>query len=284
MSEKKDVSHGFDLIEPTLERNAGDHATAVTAPSASSWDTRAVWRREQDRALKQRLEQLKPSAGSAHLPSSDVGATSPPTDPEPAPFRGFSPHPPVTGIGPGGVLFFTALLSALAGGALTWLMMTGAKQHSQHSPATVKTAAAPIPTAVASAPAPMPVPGADLESRVLERVEHWRQAWVSRNIEAYLASYSPDFVPANGQSRTDWAAARQKNLSGKSDISVKISPLRVERLDNDQAKVVFLQDYASGTYRESAKPKTLLLVRAGADWQIAGEWQGEQPGLPASKK
>jgi hypothetical protein len=50
--------------------------------------------------------------------------------------------------------------------------------------------------------------------------------------------------------------------------------LRIERLTDDQVKVVFLQDYSSGSYREVAQPKTLLLVRSGSQWQIAGEWQG----------
>ena len=52
---------------------------------------------------------------------------------------------------------------------------------------------------------------------------------------------------------------------------------------SDQLRAVFLQDYVSGTYRENARPKTLLLVKAGGDWRIAGEWQGTPPASAVGK-
>lgn len=133
---------------------------------------------------------------------------------------------------------------------------------------------APVEIAIAS-PAALPVDAGEAQARDL--IEQWRQDWASRNIEGYLSWYSPEFLPANGQTHTAWAAARRKKLSSQSDISVQVDELRFEHIDSDHLKAVFLQGYASGTYRESAQPKTLLLARTGGDWRIAGEWQGTPP-------
>lgn len=54
-----------------------------------------------------------------------------------------------------------------------------------------------------------------------------------------------------------------------------VNDLRIERLSDDRIKALFLQDYTSGSYRETAQPKTLLLERTGQEWKIAGEWEGD---------
>lgn len=90
-----------------------------------------------------------------------------------------------------------------------------------------------------------------------------------------MTHYSQGFAPANGQTRDHWAKGRHRNFEGKSSIQVTIGDLRLERLSDDRIKAFFLQDYTSGNYRENAKPKTLLLERAGQEWKIAGEWEGD---------
>ena len=45
-------------------------------------------------------------------------------------------------------------------------------------------------------------------------------------------------------------------------------------LGTHRYRLVFLQDYHSGSFEERSQPKTLLMVREGKDWRIAGEWQG----------
>ena len=123
---------------------------------------------------------------------------------------------------------------------------------------------------------PTPTTAAPLAASVAEAqalVERWRQAWSGRDVQAYLACYSPDFVPADGQARPNWEAARRKMLARRADIRVAVNALRLEHLDTDQMKASFLQDYTAGSYREQARAKTLRLVRLGADWLIAGEQQ-----------
>ena len=48
-------------------------------------------------------------------------------------------------------------------------------------------------------------------------------------------------------------------------------------------KLVFLQDYASGKYREHAQPKTLLLLLQDARWLIVEERQGAAQNLAPGK-
>jgi ketosteroid isomerase-like protein len=152
-------------------------------------------------------------------------------------------------------------------------------------PQTRSISAAPVvpapPTAVAPAaealPSTPPVPARSDEDQVRETLEAWRQAWSNRDSAAYLSHYSPDFAPPDGQNRTEWAAARRKNLASRTDISVQIHALQIERIAGDQMKLSFLQDYASGSYREKAQAKTLRMIRQDADWLIAGEWQGSPP-------
>ncbi len=132
--------------------------------------------------------------------------------------------------------------------------------------------------APSSAPASALVP--DESDHVRDLVEHWRQAWVAGDVPAYLGFYSPNFVPPGGQQHAQWVAARRKALSRPAGIEIKITSLNIERLHNGQIKVLFLQDYTSGRYREVAQPKTLLLARSDNRWLIAGEWQGQHENPP----
>jgi ketosteroid isomerase-like protein len=164
-----------------------------------------------------------------------------------------------------------------------WLTIDSTPPRAAHVATETIQSAPPVPIAV-PAPAeivetasvtPAPTPTDDDQVRNL--IDNWRSAWADRNVDAYLACYSADFSPANGQNHDAWAAARRKNISTRSDIAVNTNELKLERLDAQRMKAQFLQDYASGTYRETAQPKTLLLVRHESGWKIAGEWQGEAP-------
>ena len=121
---------------------------------------------------------------------------------------------------------------------------------------------------------PVPTP-AQAEALITRRVEAWRQAWAGRDTEAYLGFYGTDFEPPDGQSRDDWQASRYRKVGGRTDIQVSISELRVAVLEGDRARVLFLQDYASGKYRETARPKALHMAREGGEWRIVKELQGE---------
>lgn len=139
----------------------------------------------------------------------------------------------------------------------------------------IKQPADPTPAPVLAAT--KPAQAALDEQQIRDTLETWRLDWSRRDVGAYLKHYSPSFVPADGQSRAEWEASRRKNISSRPAIRVEVNDLRIEPLDQDQIRLSFLQNYISGTYQETAQPKTLRLVRAGTDWLIVGEWQGPEP-------
>lgn len=152
------------------------------------------------------------------------------------------------------------------------------QQIQQASPQSATTPAAPQPVSPPSPPQQAEERPTDIvaESEVRAAVERWRQAWSRRDVAAYLGSYSQNFVPADGQPPGKWAEARRHNLLARNDITVRISQIDATQLDKDSYRLVFLQDYRSGSVKEIAQPKTLLVVREGSEWRIAGEWQGIQ--------
>lgn len=177
------------------------------------------------------------------------------------------------------------LLSAAAVAASVWVglmwLTTGDAIDGGAATPAPPAAVEPVAAPAASATSPAALVGAAAEAvavdvgeaQARDLLERWRQAWASRDVEAYLACYSPEFKTADGQPRSAWAAARRNKLSSQSEISLRVHDVRVERIDANQLQVEFLQDYASGNYRENARPKTLRLVGKDGDWRIAGEWQ-----------
>ena len=172
-----------------------------------------------------------------------------------------------------------------------WLAMGGADHRSLPAPVTPAALVSIVPETTTMPPpetaAPIATPRLPLhedDRQARNLVERWRQAWATRNVDAYLGSYSADFSPAKGQTHANWAAARRAKLLAQTDISVQVHQMSIERINNHQLKVGFLQDYASGNYRETAQPKTLLLIRTGNDWRIAGEWQSTDLPRSATRK
>lgn len=264
---ENDEMNGRDLIESTMDRVPRE------APEAASVDAQGhprLGRRAFDREVLRQLEQL----ASASVTQDPEVAAPPRVATQPlAALNGRT-------YGPGALVLVACLSAVLAAGS-TWLAIGDTNRGSAADVAPPTVVAPPDPgqraqqtPTTASVPT-LAAPREDGdESRARDRVERWRKAWAERDVEAYLGSYSPDFRPADGQTRNAWAAARRKKLSSQTDISVQLHDIRLERIDDGQIKAIFLQDYASGSYREDARPKILLLTRAGGDWRIAGELQG----------
>lgn len=160
-------------------------------------------------------------------------------------------------------LFLTALVAAMAGARFLSLPEAPANVPLQSAPANM--VVPPAPVAIESAISD--------EKQVGDQLESWRGAWVRRDIDAYLGAYSQSFVPADGSSRDAWVAARTRKLASGAPITLELHNLLLEKIDSDHFKASFLQDYASGNYRETARAKTLTFAREGGEWRITGEWQ-----------
>ena len=130
--------------------------------------------------------------------------------------------------------------------------------------------ATPVST---SALAVTTTPGTTSDKEVEDAVQTWASAWSSKDMNAYLAAYAPDFKPAQKQSRKNWETSRRDRIMGKSRISVKLSGLTV-LVNGSKASARFKQDYSADSLHVVSQ-KTLDLVRVGDRWLIAKESSGD---------
>lgn len=267
------------LVELAMDRLGRDTEVEARSPTEST----AAGRRAYDQALSRRLAQIRAALGSDEPPVSAPLASSSNLQPAPAATspsarsgrsltQGYGIH----------ALLLTGLVSAIAGAGLMWLAISdGRNGMPSEVPTAIATPAVDVPPARVAMPAR---PVDEDEAKARELVERWRQAWAARDVDAYLACYSADFVAANGQSRSTWAAGRRTKLSSQPQITVAVHHMSIERIADNRMQVEFQQDYSSGSYLEIAQPKTLLLVRTSDDWLIAGEWSGASPALAKGGK
>ena len=122
-----------------------------------------------------------------------------------------------------------------------------------------------------------PAPAAAVSDAAVEKdieaaVRTWSEAWASKNMNGYLASYGPNFDPPGKQSRKAWEAERRSRIVGKSSIQVKLSNLSVA-VQGSKATVRFRQDYNADTLDVTSR-KTLDMVKVGEAWVIVKESTG----------
>lgn len=233
---------------------------------------RSVGRRSYDDDLFRRMNQLRsafgelesiPASPAIPLVASDTKVGSPVT------LRTYR-----------GRLIATHLIAALAGGVIAWYLVNYLERESK-TPETIisqlSVAPVPVPNPVTSTStesaenAPTPV---SVEREIRDTLVKWSQAWSRQDVDAYLAFYSSDFLPSNGVSQAAWADGRRKKLTGRTGIRVGLNDVKIDPITPEKVSVHFLQDYASGAYREMRQGKEMLFQREGAAWRIIGEKQG----------
>jgi outer membrane protein assembly factor BamE (lipoprotein component of BamABCDE complex)/ketosteroid isomerase-like protein len=125
----------------------------------------------------------------------------------------------------------------------------------------------------------------EAEPSVESAIETWAQAWRSKNINTYLAAYSPEFVPEDLPNKRAWEAQRKKRLSpNQGNISLEIDAVNVTR-DGDNAVATFTQKYAAKAYRDvMVKKLQLKLDPATKNWLIVRETATTATDLPAAKQ
>ncbi len=158
--------------------------------------------------------------------------------------------------------------------------------------------APPPPPAMAAAPAPAPAkpvaavkppvevaaeqPAApvsastrstDPRGEVLAAVAAWASAWSSRNVNAYLSHYAPDFKTPNGEPRNAWEDLRRRRVGGPERISVEVTHPKVALEGDSKAHVTFRQIYRSDRFNGTGD-KTLDMVKIGGHWLIRREQVG----------
>jgi len=105
----------------------------------------------------------------------------------------------------------------------------------------------------------------------LATFEQWRADWESRDVERYLAHYSPDFR-AEGKDLAAWKARKRKVGAGKSWIKVGISDLSVFGQPEGEGMFVatFTQDYRSSNL-SNRTVKRQYWAREGGRWRVVFE-------------
>lgn len=151
-----------------------------------------------------------------------------------------------------------------------------ASRMSESVPA-VATAASPAGTRPATPPEPekntvRPTGVASPEQEaVLQAVERWRAAWASRDMDAYVAAYVPNYVPADATGgHAAWVQERRRRIADKSRIEVELDGIDVVTMSPDEAVVRFRQRYRAPGLRSTTR-KELRLRLVGGQWRIAAE-------------
>lgn len=108
------------------------------------------------------------------------------------------------------------------------------------------------------------------DDALIAAAHKWSQAWQSKNLDQYFASYGNGFNPGKGLSRKAWEEQRRSRINISAKISVELSNISVTTIDSNNAKVRFKQ-----IYRANNKPistmKTLVMKKAGDNWFIEEE-------------
>ena len=111
---------------------------------------------------------------------------------------------------------------------------------------------------------------ADLEKErdeVVRIIETWRTSWERKDVDKYMALYSPDFS-ASGKNWQQWKEHKARLAKQYNKIKVDVQNLRI--LQNDGLVLAsFVQKYGN-EYFSSAGRKTIYLKHSSR-WRIVGE-------------
>ena len=144
----------------------------------------------------------------------------------------------------------------------------------------VEAEAVPALPAVSVVPstALVPEPAAEVSGTHLQAADQtvadaalvWAAAWSARDVEKYLASYAPEFKPANGMSRAAWESQRRQRLSSAQTILVELSDIKVKIQGEHFARVIFKQSYRANKHT-NVMSKALEMEKVGDAWLIVSE-------------
>lgn len=106
---------------------------------------------------------------------------------------------------------------------------------------------------------------------LLQQIEQWRKDWASRDTDAYLKHYAPNFS-SNDMNYPAWAKQKQLVNSAKSWIKVDISDVSmfVYPEQPDMVVVDFEQDYNSNNLSNRMK-KRQYWIKQDNSWKIIYE-------------
>jgi tetratricopeptide (TPR) repeat protein len=132
----------------------------------------------------------------------------------------------------------------------------------------LETAPAQLP-ATESAPEPTLVNFANQETRLIESVKAWAQAWSDKDFAAYTGFYTPQYR-AKFESHQQWLEQRRNRITRPGTINVKVSDIQIKWRSEDRAFIDFKQAFDSPRYSDRVK-KRLGFNLIGSEWKITEE-------------
>lgn len=111
--------------------------------------------------------------------------------------------------------------------------------------------AAPVVVAPAAPPPPPPAPAPvakaapTLQEKVEVRLAEWRDFWIDRNPDAYLALYDRSFPDLQKYSDN-----RRRRMQAATFIELEIENIRYRQVSPTEAVVRFVQTYRSNTFKD----------------------------------
>lgn len=116
------------------------------------------------------------------------------------------------------------------------------------------------------------------EQQVHQMLQAWMKAWRTKNINAYITHYAPNFH-SGGMDRRQWREHKAYLANVYKVIAVEASDIQI-KVTGNRAKVTFVQHYRSDWHQDVGR-KQMELTLKGGQWQIQSETWDELPSRPA---
>jgi tetratricopeptide (TPR) repeat protein len=119
------------------------------------------------------------------------------------------------------------------------------------------------------APKPTLVNFANQETRLIESVKSWAQAWSDKDFIAYTGFYTPQYR-AKFESHQQWLEQRRNRITRPGTINVEVSDIEIKWRSEKRAVIDFKQAFDSPRYSDRVK-KRLGFNLIDSEWKITEE-------------
>ena len=109
----------------------------------------------------------------------------------------------------------------------------------------------------------------DINEKIFEMIENWKNAWMSQNFDQYIGHYSDNFKNNKGMDIEKWKQFRKPRIVNKPSINLKLENIEISKNKN-LFSVSFIQIYQSGNIDSTTK-KTLLIELVDGQLKIVNE-------------
>ncbi len=110
----------------------------------------------------------------------------------------------------------------------------------------------------------------DSIEQVVDAIKQWADVWSAQDVDRYLASYAPAFIPPNQWSRSEWKTERNQRIRQPRFIKVAVSDIKINAHGKDYAEIEFTQAFESDTYNDKVR-KEIFMRKVADKWLITQE-------------